>query len=82
MFKQPLIAATLNAILPGIAYLYLGDRKLFGGMLLTASVLSYFWFFTDPNAQNFFNGAIVNIAMILMTLAFAVDAYREAKKAS
>lgn len=82
LFKQPLVAAVLNALLPGIAYLYLGDRKLFGGMLLSATILSYFWFFTDSSTQNFFNGVTINIAMVLMTSAFAIDAYREAKKAS
>lgn len=82
MFKQPLVAAVLNAILPGVAYLYLGDRKLFGGMVLIATLLSYFWLFTDPNAQSLFSGALINIATVFLTLAFAVDAYREAKKIS
>jgi hypothetical protein len=82
MFKQPLVAAVLNVIFPGIAYLYLGDRKLFGGLLLSATILSYFWFFSDPSAQNLYNSAIVSMATVLLALAFAIDAYREAKKAS
>lgn len=86
--KEPGIAAVLN-IIPGLGYLYIGTRKPFAVLLLVSLVLSIVSYF-DPATMDYINdsseadisifavGGLLSI--VLLTAAFVVDAYQEAKR--
>lgn len=80
MKKNPWIATILNLLFPGAGYLYVGKRVLFGGMLLTGTAIGYYWTFTDPLAENLSANPLLLLAEGLFAVAFAVDAYQEAKR--
>ena len=86
--KSPTLAAVMNFILPGSAYLYLKQRIAFGWMVLIAELL--LWFLPLPQAidravaesiSNFQPAEWLSlfVAILLYQVAFAVDAYRSAK---
>ena|SRR6266536_1152527 len=77
--KRPWLAAILNALLPGAGYLYVGRRRIFGGFMVVASVLAVIDWRFGPNSLPGEPGLLGNIACPLFLLAFAYDAYREAK---
>ncbi|RQD81956.1 hypothetical protein D5R95_07730 [Methanosalsum natronophilum] len=78
--KNPLLAAILNFLLPGIGYLYIGTRKFFA-ILIIISMLSFaVWAFTLP--ENIFDQYLTySISYwafsIILAIAFAIDAYQE-----
>ncbi len=82
MNKNPWIAVVLNIFLTGSAYLYLRKRMLFGTLLLISTVLGYIWTFTSPLAQKVSTDPLYILTIILIVIAFAIDAYREAKSLS
>lgn len=73
--KNPWIAGILNAVVPGIGYLYIGKRKIFSYLLISGFILSiidmiyYEWFPPDT--------IIGWISTIVLLFAFGYDAYKE-----
>lgn len=83
--KKPVLAAILNILIPGVGYLYAGVRKKFAWMLVAASVLSLAAIF-DPQSLWYFGhekspqmSIFENISLLIVTVAFAYDAYMETK---
>jgi hypothetical protein len=69
--KKPWLAALLNIILPGLGYVYAGQRMTFGlGMLLTSIFL--YWGYSLEDLP-----AVVWIDGIIMSILFAYDAYKD-----
>ncbi|MCL5410826.1 MAG: hypothetical protein M1324_03145 [Patescibacteria group bacterium] len=77
--KRPWLAIVLNIILPGLGYLYVGRRKVFGYLLTISSITSWIWFPTKDFIPLIIHSPMINIGLILVTVAFAYDAYIEAK---
>lgn len=81
MNKRPWLAALLNALIPGLGYMYIRKRMLFGALLIAASFAAIVWVFsipTDIYSQISWNIWYIS-ATILLAAAFAIDAYKEAK---
>src|SRR5687768_10156337 len=50
MEKKKYIALVLTLLLPGLGYIYLGKKMLFGLFLLVAGISEFAWrFTTEPN---------------------------------
>lgn len=79
MKKKPWLAAFLNVLVTGTGYLYVGKRTAFAVMLIISEVLAYFWLFSEPTALTVFSNPWVMMAGVLYWIAFAFDAYQEAK---
>lgn len=90
--KYPWLAAAMNFILPGSGYLYLGVRIRFGTLLLAATFMALFVPQTEQLSQTFQPPMsimehitaqptiiVFTIAASLAAIAFAYDAYSEAK---
>lgn len=86
--KNPTLAAVINFVLPGAAYIWLKERVVFGWLILSSTLIT--WFAPMPGAvdtafddafENFIfsDWALVGLAGLLYLSAFAVDAYRIAK---
>lgn len=80
--KRPWLAAFLNIIIPGLGYLYVRRRKVFGYLLTISSVMSWIWFPAEEVFPLIAHNVMLNVSMILITIAFAYDAYAEAKVAN
>ncbi|MDB5187159.1 MAG: hypothetical protein JWM07_631 [Candidatus Saccharibacteria bacterium] len=83
--KNPVLAAVLNVLIPGIGYLYVGVRTKFAIMLIAASIVGIAATF-DPQSFMYFGGEtppkmslIDSLSLLIVTVAFAYDAYMEAK---
>ena len=82
--KNPIIAAVLNIIFPGVGYLYAGVRKYFALLLIAGLVLSVLSSF-DPQSAWYVEAAPIattfleNISALLILAAFGYDAYAETK---
>ena len=77
--KKPWVAATLNAILPGLGYLYVGKRKNFGVMLIVAAIL----IMIIPSTGEWSSQDTLSLpSAIVVMLAFAYDGYRTAEEAN
>jgi hypothetical protein len=72
--KNPWIAAVLNFILPGIGYLYLGQRKIFGALVFISVVLQIVAYRNTTSDSIF-----ASIAGLVILFAFAYDAYKLAE---
>ncbi|PIP55871.1 MAG: hypothetical protein CO183_01780 [Candidatus Zambryskibacteria bacterium CG_4_9_14_3_um_filter_42_9] len=80
MTKEPWLAAVLNIILGGLGYLYVGKRKLFGGMILAGELFIYVWLFTEPNVRSLLTlNMWAVIGNLLWLAALGMDAYNDAK---
>jgi len=79
--KNPWLAAILNALIPGLGYLYIRKRILFGTLLIGWTFVATVWVYLIP--AEIFNQIFWNVlgvsGMILLAAAFAIDAYKEAK---
>lgn len=80
--KIPWLAALLNFVLSGVGYLYNGKRVVFGVILLASEILTLT--VGIGISESFLNQILTSYPMlilgtILMQIAFAVDAYQEAK---
>jgi hypothetical protein len=79
--KNPWLAAILNALIPGLGYLYIRKRILFGALLIGWAFAAIVWVSLIP--EEIFNQIFWNVwgvlAMILLAAAFAIDAYKEAR---
>jgi len=77
--KKPWLAAILNFVFPGLGYLYLGRRKIFAGMLIVIVILAGVdKYVMTPSVSRTYTVFGVIISLILSS-AFAYDAYSEAK---
>ena len=79
MSKKPWLAALLNILIPGLGYLYLGKRKLFGILLVVSGVAAYIWVINKPQVTELFGDPFINMMLLFYEVAFAIDAYQEAK---
>ncbi len=83
MTKNPLVAAISNFILPGLGYIYLKKRLNFGIILLISQILIYLSVYVFPLAEipPLDTGSyLAALSLLLFHLAFAYDAYNEAKR--
>lgn len=81
MTKNPWIAAVLNFVLWGLGYIYIGRRRLFGTLMLISDIMLgiiYFLFLMVP--QSFLILILMEIPFVIISLAFAYDAYKETTK--
>jgi len=78
--KKPWLAALLNIIVLGLGYIYVGNRKLFGTLLIISDIISYIWLFTDPMALKLVETVWANLAGIFLLIGLAIDAYKNAKE--
>jgi len=81
--KDPWLAALLNFIFTGLGYLYVGKRKTFGALLLTSEFLVFAWILIDATAREMLTALTSSplkvLATLLLAVAFALDAYNDAK---
>lgn len=81
--KKPWLACVLNIILPGVGYVYVGHRVAFGILLFISNL--FIWSFSWPSGWSWSKLsnsmlASIFIAVILTTIAFAYDAYKDAQE--
>ncbi|MDB5167789.1 MAG: hypothetical protein JWO55_47 [Candidatus Saccharibacteria bacterium] len=83
--KKPVLAAILNILIPGVGYLYAGVRKKFAWMLVIASIVGLIATF-DPQSIWYFSNETLpkmslldSLSLLIVTVAFAYDAYTETK---
>ncbi|HEY4489130.1 MAG TPA: hypothetical protein VJA87_01470 [Candidatus Paceibacterota bacterium] len=85
---HPILAGVINAIFPGLGYVLIRERLVFGIGLLLAMVLFMFVSFTDPSpsfatvlfAVTPTGRLLESLAYLIAVLAFAYDAYDLARK--
>ncbi|MDO8552170.1 MAG: hypothetical protein Q7S01_01420 [bacterium] len=82
---HPIRVGIINAILPGLGYLLLGRRLLFGWLIFAGTILLIIASFVEPAANDLllsttFEGRILEaFFMGVWAIAFGVDAYNEAR---
>ncbi|HEX7483723.1 MAG TPA: hypothetical protein VF281_01080 [Candidatus Saccharimonadales bacterium] len=86
---RPVLAAVLNFLIPGVGYLYLGVRKKFAWLLVGASIVSAVAIVMNVlNPQTMMSqyantmtqySILDSLAIFIVAVAFAYDAYTEAK---
>jgi phosphotransferase system glucose/maltose/N-acetylglucosamine-specific IIC component len=86
--KHPVLLGIINALLPGLGYLLLGQRKVFGGILFSGVVCSLLIMVVEPSSLYIWLltttplGNVLEVASYtLFTIAFGYDAYALAKEA-
>lgn len=77
--KNPWVAAILNFLIPGAGYLYIKKRKIFSLGLIAALLILLFADFTTDYQYFSLSDPFYSIAGVIIMLAFAYDAYEEAK---
>ena len=85
--RKPAVAGVCNALLPGLGYLLIDERKVFGWLLLAGSVLYLVLSFVEPAfiEQSFFisktvPGKTLEFAWyVCFAAAYGYDAYSLAK---
>lgn len=80
MKNNPWVAAVLNFLIPGLGYLYLGKRMLFGGLLLTSMLISGYWLLNNPSVNQTLTTNIANVIYVIWAAAFGIDAFQEARR--
>ncbi len=75
------LVAIANALFPGIGYVILQKRIIFGWLLLPGSALAWYIAFTIPAPETSAATAFVFlVSSVLSSLAFGYDAYTAAKE--
>ena len=84
--RKPIVVALANYFLPGLGYLLLGKRVVFGDVLFVAVVVQIVQLCIDPlppyfivYGSNALSLSLGILALFLVQLAFACDAYQLAK---
>jgi len=82
---NPYLIAVGNALIPGLGYLILRKRQIFGTLVFIGTVAWYAMTFLDPAAAPPFSTTVLGnmlevIAVIATTIAFGYDAYALAKE--
>ena len=88
MRTNPILIGIVNAILPGLGYLILKERLVFGWSIFLAVLLFALVAFTDPSpvfdmtliAVSATGRSLEGVAYALAILAFGYDAYDLARK--
>jgi len=83
--KNPAIAAMLN-IIPGVGYLYVGRKSVFGVLLILGVVLSMTASYLDPRLTEYYASAEFSLwdwftllGLLAAVGGFMYDAYQEAE---
>lgn len=84
---NPIVAGVTNALIPGLGYLLIDERKVFGWLLLVGSVLCIILSFVEPTfLEQAFLVSSTGLGMTLelawyacFVAAYAYDAYSLAK---
>ncbi len=73
-YKNPWIAAVLNFVLPGLGYIYVGKRLVFGvGLALLSIIIGIYWiFFEIP--------FIMIVDSLVVEFLLAYDGYKTAEE--
>lgn len=81
--KKPWLAALLNFILPGVGYLYIESKSVFGWLILASTVLGFIAGF-DPTlgelVMDLFTRPLFLLSAGTICIAFVVDAYQRAQQ--
>jgi hypothetical protein len=80
---NPILIGIINALIPGLGYILIRERVVFGVLTLTSAVLLAIVMFTDPSsafaatllAESPAGRALEGISYALGMFAFAYDAY-------
>lgn len=73
--KDPMFAAVLN-IIPGLGYVYLGQRKIFSYLLLLAVLLGTIDIFVTPYVEEDIPVSVLStLSYVVFAIAFITDAY-------
>lgn len=83
MKRNKWLAGILNLIFPGTAYLYLGERKVFGALLTLGTFVSYIAYYSNQELAHQINqngDALLWLGVLIYTTAFVVDAVQLAKR--
>ncbi|OGI71102.1 hypothetical protein A3B84_03015 [Candidatus Nomurabacteria bacterium RIFCSPHIGHO2_02_FULL_35_13] len=77
--KKPWLACVLNIVLPGVGYIYVGNRVVFGILLFISNLIVWT---SSVSLSEFSNSAIgiMVISGIVMIIAFAYDGYKDAQE--
>ncbi len=81
--KKPWLAAILNIILTGLGYIYNGKRMSFGILMVISTLLIYGSSSEGEKLFQVFSIETIIIAVaswIIMVIAFAYDAYKDAQE--
>lgn len=80
---HPIVPALANFFIHGLGYLLIRRRVVFGVMVLIGSVLGWVWSTRHPLPDEFFVGESLLLCVavyLILSIAFAYDAYTEAKR--
>ena len=78
--KNPYVAAILNIFIWGLGYLYNGKRKVLGVGLIVVEIIWHIpWLLLGVVAVFGFPYIYSSIAMIVLSIVLAYDAYKETK---
>jgi hypothetical protein len=81
---RPILFGILNMALPGLGYVFLPQRRVFGWLLFIGTLTSLIarrWGFQSAQILAPTSGAarLEIFSIIFMTIAFGIDAYLQAK---
>ncbi len=83
--KKPLLSALLNGVLPGLGYIYNGQRVTVGLLLFAYSLITLLLMkidvavlFSNVVTLQFSNDMLNMLVAVLLIIAMAMDSYREA----
>lgn len=79
MKKNPWVAAGLNIIISGLGYIYVGNRREFGFLLLAGEIMTFFALVQNPVLLSLLSSGWILIASILWKAALALDGYSDAR---
>lgn len=84
--RKPLVQFFINLLVPGLSYLLLKKRLVFGWLILISTIAWYTVFLTEPSgetlllATNPINNVLIGVAVLATSFALAYDAYQLAKE--
>jgi hypothetical protein len=76
--RNALLAATFNAVLYGVGYLYLGKKTAFAVLVLLADIMAG-WALLASSSSFSFGDFRLDLAFLVLSAAFGLDAYQLAK---
>ncbi len=83
--KKPIIVAVSNYFFPGLGYVLLGQRRIFGWLMMLCSSIQAIQLYIDPYpyivayATTTLSLTLAILALWLLQIAFAYDVYSLAK---
>jgi hypothetical protein len=78
--KNPALAAGLNFFLLGLGYVYVGKRRLFGWLIFASYVISVIIPVERTTPDALADNPWLALSGLLIMIAFAWDAWQEARK--